>query len=103
MNGISIMAFLDEMEKIGGQTRLPGGTFTSQTVGAPRSKLPGAQSPKAPTAPGKLQSKIVSPASKFGKRQNYSQPNTATPQSTNPIQQEALRQTQPPNVVFGVR
>ena len=94
-------AFLDELEKIAVQARGP--QAVAKTVGAPRSKLPGTQSPKAPTAPGKLGPKLVMPGSKYGKQQKYSQPNTETPSTTNPSQGTMARQVPTPNVVFGVR
>lgn len=98
-------AFFDELEKIGEtQARSSSSVWSSKTIGAPRSKLPGTQSPKAPTVPGELNSKLVRPASQFGKRQQeYSQPSSATPPSTNPAQGDMARNQPPPNVVFGVR
>lgn len=95
-------AFFSELEKISAtQSRI--GQWAAKTVGAPRSKLPGVQMPKAPTAPGKLSPKIVKPGAKYGKRQKYSQPNTETPPTTSPQQGAMARQLPPPNVVFGVR
>ena len=97
-------SFYEELEKIAAvQSRSSSSTWSSKTVGAPRTKLPGKQSPKAPTVPGKLSPKLVQPAAGYGKRQNYSQPNPATTPETNPAQQAAARQAPPPNVVFGVR
>jgi hypothetical protein len=97
-----MMAFFEELEKIGAQARSSSSTWSPKTVGAPRSKLPGKQAPKAPTAPGKLNVKITKPT-QYGARQNYSQPNVETAPSTNPAQGSAQRNTPPPNVVFGVR
>ena len=102
LQGTVIKAFSDELEKIATQERV--GVWSPKTIGAPRSKLPGSQAPKAPTAPGKLNAKLVRPAPQFGKRQQtYSQPNPATAPNTNPTQSVAARHKQPPNVVFGVR
>jgi hypothetical protein len=98
------MALFDELEKIGAQARSSSSTWAAKTVGAPRAKLPGTQSPKAPTVPGELNTRLVQPASQYGKRQQtYSQPSSATPPSTNPAQGEMARNQQPPNVVYGVR
>ena len=97
-----MMAFHEELTKIAA-ARSPSSAYAPKTVGAPRSKFPSQQTPKAPTAPGKLNVKIVAPAAQFGKRQNYSQPNAATQPTTNPAQGEKLRNAPPPNVVFGVR
>lgn len=94
-------SFLDELIKIAAQARGP--QDSPKTVGAPRTKLPGAQQPKAPTAPGKLSPKLVMPGSKYGKQQKYSQPNKETPPITNPAQGAMARHVPPPNVVFGVR
>jgi len=96
-----MVSFLDELTKIAGQARGP--QDAPKTVGAPRTKLPGQQAPKAPTAPGKLSPKLVMPGSKYGKQQKYSQPNEETPPITNPEQGAMARQVPPPNVVFGVR
>jgi hypothetical protein len=97
-------AFHEEIEKIAAtQGRSSSSTWSSQTIGAPRSKLPGTQAPKAPTAPSKLNVKITAPAAKLGPRQNYSQPNVVTAPTANPVQGAAARNTPPPNVVFGVR
>ena len=52
--------------------------WASKTVGAPRSKLPSVQFPKAPTAPANMNAKLVLPAGKHGPRQNYSQPNVSS-------------------------
>jgi len=98
-----MVAFFEEMEKIGGQARSSFSVWSSKTVGAPRSKLSGQQAPKAPTAPGKLNVKIVAPGAKLGPRQNYSQPNVVTAPPANPMQGAGVRNTPPPNVVFGVR
>jgi len=84
-------AFFTELEKL-----------SSETIGAPRSKLPGFQGPKAPTAPGSLAPKNTMPGG-YGKRQNYSQPNVSSPAEFNPTQGIGARQQPPPNVVFGVR
>ena len=102
VQGISMTAFLDELEKIG-ETRSSESSWSSKTVSAPRSKTVGIQAAKAPTAPGNLSSKLVGPASQFGKRQNYSQPNVSTTPSTNPMQGVRERHAPSPNVVFGVR
>lgn len=97
-------AFADEVMKIAAtQVRSTTSAWSSKTVGAPRTKMPGKQQPKAPTVPSKLSPKVIKPASKFGKQQNYSQPNTAAPPETNPVQQQGLRAIPPPNVVFGAR
>lgn len=96
-------AFFEELEKIGAQARSSESVWTSKTTSAPRSKLPGRQAPKAPTAPGNLGPKVIRPAPQFGKRQNYSQPNVETPPATNPAQAADARHQPPPNVVFGVR
>lgn len=97
-------AFADELMKIAAtQVRSSSSSWSAKTVGAPRSKLKGIQKPKAPTTPGKLSPKVIKPAAQFGKRQNYSQPNTAAPPETNPAQQQGLRAIPPPNVVFGAR
>jgi len=96
-------SFYAELEKIAESQARSSGTWSAKTVGAPRSKPAGIQSPKAPTVPGKLHPKLVAPASSFGKRQNYSQPNPATTPETNPTQNVAARHAPPPNVVFGVR
>lgn len=96
-------AFFEELEKIGAQARSPDSVWAAQTIGAPRSKLPGTQSPKSPTVPGRLSPKVVSPASSYGQRQNYSQPNSAMTPDTSPMQNIQSRHTPPPNVVFGVR
>lgn len=97
-------AFYEEIEKIAAsQVRSSDSVWSSKTIGAPRSKLPGQQAPKAPTAPGDLNVKIKAPAASFGPRQNYSQPNEASAPDTNPAQGAAVRNTPPPNVVFGVR
>jgi hypothetical protein len=95
-------AFFDELAKIAAQQRGPG-PWESTTVGAPRSKLPGQQSPKAPTAPGQLSPKVIKPAPQYGKRQNYSRVNVATAPGKNPAQSAELRAAPPPNVVFGAR
>jgi len=100
---ISIMAFWDELEKIASEARDPGSVWSSKTVGAPRSKLPPIQADRAPELSSAPDPKLVGPASQYGKRQNYSQPNVDTPQSTNPTIGAAERATPPPNVVFGVR
>lgn len=98
------MAFFDELEKIGGSARSSFSSWSSKTVGAPRSKATGIMAAKAPTVPGKLDSKLVLPASQFGKRhQTYSQPSSVTPPLTNPAQGSVARNQPPPNVVFGVR
>jgi len=97
------MAFWDELEKIGQQARSPGSPFASKTVGAPRAKLPPSQADHAPTLSDNPSPKLVGPASNYGKRQNYAQPNVATPPMTNPEQGEDVRNTPVPNVVFGVR
>jgi len=98
------MALFDELEKIGAQARSSSSAWSAETIGAPRSKLPGVQSPKAPTVPGELNTKLVRPASQFGKRhQTYSQPSSVTPPSTNPALGAQARNQPPPNVVFGVR
>lgn len=105
MQGTVLIALFDELEKIAEQqARSFSSAWSSKTIGAPRAKLPGTQSPKAPTVPGKLNSKLVRPASQFGKRQQtYSQPSSATAPTTNPTQAAAARHKPPPNVVFGVR
>lgn len=102
--GTAMIAFFDELEKIAGQARALSSSWASKTVGAPRAKLPGLQTAKAPTVPGKLNAKLVRPASQFGKRhQKYSQPSSITPPSTNPALGMQARNQPPPNVVFGVR
>lgn len=104
MQGINVTAFFEELEKIGAtQVRSPDSTWAPETIGAPRSKLPGAQSPKAPTVPGQLSSKLVRPAGQYGQRTNYTQSNEESAPSVNPMQGEQQRNTPPPNVVFGVR
>jgi hypothetical protein len=98
------MAFFDELEKIGGQARSNSSSWSSSTTEAARVKAPSVETAKAPTVPGKLNAKLVQPASQFGKRhQTYSQPSSATPPSTNPAQGQMARNHPPPNVVFGVR
>jgi hypothetical protein len=98
------MAFFDELEKIGGQARSSSSVWASKTTGAPRVKTSGTEAAKAPTVPGKLDTKLVRPASQYGKRQQtYSQPSSVTPPSTNPAQGVMARYHPPPNVVFGVR
>lgn len=96
-------AFHQEIEKIATQVRSVSSQWSSKTVGAPRSKLPGQQAPKAPTAPSQLNVKITAPAAKLGPRQNYSQPNVVTAPPANPAQGAEVRNTPPPNVVYGVR
>lgn len=97
-------AFYEEIEKIAAvQQRSSDSVWSSKTIGAPRSKLPGQQAPKAPTAPGDLNVKVVAPAASSGPRQNYSQPNEASAPDTNPAQGAEVRNVPPPNVVFGVR
>jgi hypothetical protein len=97
-------AFFDELEKIGGQARSSSSVWSSKTVGAPKSKSPTVEAAKAPTVPGKLDTKLVRPASQFGERhQTYSQPSTVTPPSTNPAVGSMARHQPPPSVVFGVR
>ena len=99
-----VNALFDELRKIAEtQVRSSSSSWGAKTIGAPRSKLTGVQLAKAPTLPGKLHPKLIGPASQFGKRQNYSQPNVDTLPSTNPAQGAAARQLPPPNVVFGVR
>ena len=75
-------AFFEELEKLGGLARSMDSPWGTKTVGAPRSKIPAAQYPKAPTAPGPMSPKLVTPAAKYGPSQNYSQPNFATPPTT---------------------
>lgn len=96
-----MLEFFGELEKIAAQQR--SGAWAPKTIGAPRAKMPETQAAKAPTTPGSLNVKIVKPAAKFGKRQTYSQSNTAAPPEGNPAQVAAARQIPPPNVVFGVR
>lgn len=72
-------AFFDELEKLGGLARSMDSPWGTKTVGAPRSKITPAQFPKAPTAPGPMSPKLVTPAAKYGPSQNYSQPNFSTP------------------------
>jgi len=97
------MAFWDELEKIGESSRSSSSVWKSKTVGAPRSKVPATQMDRAPTLSDSPSPKLVGPASRYGKRQNYSQPNVAAPPPSNPSQGMAERMTPPPNVVFGVR
>jgi hypothetical protein len=92
------MAFLDELQKIATQMREPGSAWAPSTIGAPRSKLPGAQTPNAPVTPGPLSSKLVSPASQYGQRQNYSQPFMSENPAATPEQGAELRSAPPPPV-----
>jgi hypothetical protein len=97
------MAFWNELEKIGAALRSSTSSWSSKTVGAPRSKVPPKQMDRAPTLSDSPSPKLVGPASQYGKRQNYSQPNVAAPPPSNPTQGMAERMMPPPNVVFGVR
>jgi hypothetical protein len=103
MEETAIMAFWDELEKIGMQARSPGSTFASKTVGAPRAKVTPKQMDRAPTLPNNLGPKLVGPNASHGPRQNYSQPKADIAPATNPMQGAEARQVPPPNVVFGVR
>ena len=103
MRGISMDAFYEELEKIGSQARSYASTWASKTVSSPRVKMPSGKMPKAPTVPKQFSLNNVAPASQFGKRQHYSQPNPATAPQSNPTQNAAGRMQPPPNVVFGVR
>jgi hypothetical protein len=96
-------AFYDELEKIGAQARSSSSSWSSQTVSAPRVVAPSAETPKAPTVPSQFSLKNVKPASQFGRRQKYSQPNATTTPQSNPTQNAEGRMQPPPNVVFGVR
>jgi len=95
-------ALFDELQKLGESDRNPSSVWAPKTVGAPRSKLSGVQSPKAPTAPGSMAPHNVEPVAKYGP-QDYSQPNSATAPETNPSVEMTARIQRPPNVVFGVR
>jgi hypothetical protein len=100
---INVTAFWDELEKIAVQSRSPFSPWKSQTVGAPRTKLPPIQMDKAPTLSGNLSPKLVGPASQYGKRQNYSQSNTDVAPTVNPMMGSSERSVPTPNVVFGAR
>ena len=98
MTGICMSAFFEELSKVAGEVRAPDSPWVSKTIGAPRAKLTNTQFPKAPTAPGPLNLKLVQPAAKFGPRPNYSQPNVETPSGANPDIGGMARQQPPPLV-----
>ena len=79
----SMLALMDELQKIASGIRNPSSIWAPKTIGSPRTKLPNTMFPKAPTAPGALSPKLVKPAGKFGTRPDYSNPVGPPPGTTN--------------------